>query len=124
MKKHPLSTSRIRSVTFNRFAEENNTDFFREKKRERKFAISSSDSLKRSDEETRRGSGRNLGSLEKKETQPMGLASGLSGTKFESHDVGSYLRNSGTTTKHDIFQFCSSLRAHDPFLFFFLSRSF
>lgn len=124
-KKHPLSTSRIRSVTFNRFAAENNSiRVFLERKGEREFAISSSDSLKRSARTTKktgRGSGRNLDSLEKKETQPMGLASGLSGTKFESRDAALYLRNSGTTTKHDIVQFCSSLRAHNPFLFFFLS---
>lgn len=120
MRKHPLSTSCIRSVTFNRFAAENNGTFF-EKKREkgREFAISFSNSLKRSARTKKTGSGRNLGNLEKKETQPMGLASGLSGTKFKNRDAASYLKNSGTTTKHDIVQF-ARLSGHTTVRFFSL----
>lgn len=53
MKKHPLSTSRIRSVTFNRFAAEN-SGTWAERARKRKYAISSSGSLKKSARTTKK----------------------------------------------------------------------
>jgi len=105
MKKRPRSLSRIRSVTFNNLATENNTSHFC-LSLPRRFAAAA-DSLKRrargtskrEKSERRKESRRSFGT----ETQPVGPASGLHPAREsrESRHGASCLRNSGRTADTD-----------------------
>lgn len=124
---HPLSTSRIRSVTFNRFAAENNSiRVFLERKGEREFAISSSDSLKRSARTTK-----------KREEEAEGISAASRRKKRNPWDSprGYLARNSRATMlrctwgipeqpRNTTSSNFARLSGHTIRFFFFLSRSF
>lgn len=121
MKKHPLSTSRIRSVTFNRFAAENSGNWAeREKQKICNFFFWLFKEKCMDDKKAGRRSGRNLGATSRRRKRnPWDLPWGY----LARNSWMSYLRNSETTTKHDIVQFYSSLQAHTIRFFFFFSLS-